>query len=61
MVNFEMKMMYFVQKLEDKFKNLKDTYYNKLNAKSMEMQYQPKVVVDEEDEDDFDMEWIFKT
>ena len=56
MVNFEMKMMYFVQKLEDKFKNLKDTYYNKLNAKSMEMQYQPKVVVDEEDEDDFDME-----
>jgi len=37
MVNFEMKMMYFVQKLEDKFKNLKDTYYNKLNAKSMEM------------------------
>jgi hypothetical protein len=51
-----MKMMYFVQKLEDKFKNLKDTYYNKLNAKSMEMQYQPKVVVDEEDEDDFDME-----
>lgn len=56
MVSFEMKMMFFIQKLEDQYKSVKDSFYGKMSQRTMEMQYQPKVVVDEEDEDDFDME-----
>jgi len=56
MVTFEMKMMFFVQKLEDKFKNLKENFRASLDTRAMEFHFQPRVVVDEEDDDDFDMD-----
>ena len=56
MVTFEMKVMYFVQKLEGKYSKLKDQFTTKMNSRTMEMQYQPRVVVDEDDESDYDMD-----
>jgi len=44
-----MRMMFFIQKLEDKFKSLQDAFYGK-----MDMQYQPRVVVDEDNDDELD-------
>ena len=56
MVSFEMKVQYFVEKLETKFgKQLKDVFSNKLQSKSD--LYQPRVVVDEEEESDGDMDY----
>ena len=49
MVNFEMKMIFFMQRLEDKYNNLKHDFRKDM----LDEQYQPRVVVDEElDEDD---------
>ena len=49
--SFGVKILFLIQKLEDKFKALKDTFHSKLD-----MQYQPRVVVDEDDEDEADFE-----
>ena len=49
MVSFDMRMMELISKLEDKYKNLKDIFYQKLDT-----QYQPRVVVDEDNDDELD-------
>ena len=49
MVSFDMRMMALISKLEDKYKNLQDVFYQK-----MDMQYQPRVVVDEDNDDELD-------
>ena len=51
MVTFEHKLMYFIQRLEETYKPLKDIFYSK-----QEMQFQPRVVVDEDNDDDYDMD-----
>ena len=56
MVTFEMKVLYFVQKLEVKYSKLKDIFSNKMNDRSIGMGYTPRVVVDEGDESDYDMD-----
>lgn len=56
MVTFEMKMMFFTQKLEDKFNGLKENFRASLDTRAMEFHFQPRVVVDEEDDDEFDMD-----
>ena len=42
--------------MEDKYKGLKDQFYSKMNARTNEMLYTPRVVVDEDDDDEFDMD-----
>lgn len=56
MVTFEMKVLFFVQKLETKFSKLKDTFANKMNERSIGMAYTPRVVLDEGDDSDYDMD-----
>jgi hypothetical protein len=57
MVNFEMRVMYFIGKLENKYKNLKDAWVKKmLHPTGDDLKYQPRVVVDEDDDDEFDMD-----
>jgi len=57
MVSFEMRVMYFIGKLEGKYKNLKDAFVKKmLHPTGDDLRYQPRVVVDEDDDDDFDMD-----
>lgn len=53
MVTFEHKLMHFVQKLDEyqKQHNLKENFYSR-----QEMQFQPRVVVDEDNDDDYDMD-----
>lgn len=54
---FETKMMFFIQKLEDKFTKLKDDWHIKAsNPNSDDLKYQPRIVVDEDDDDDFEMD-----
>ena len=57
MVSFEMKVLFFIQKLDAKFgKQLKDTFVTKMNSRTIDMQYLPRVVIDEEDESYYDMD-----
>lgn len=51
LVTFELRMMFFIQKLEDKFKNLKENFKAQLDTRAIEFHYQPRVVVDEDDDD----------
>lgn len=54
---FETKMMYFIQRLENKFMKLKDDWHIKQsNPNADDLKYQPRIVVDEEDDDDYDMD-----
>jgi hypothetical protein len=56
MVTFEMKVLFFVQKFDAKYGKLKDQFVTKMNSRTMDMQYQPRVVIDEDDESDYDMD-----
>ncbi len=56
MVSFELKMMFFIQKLEDKYKGLKSTFISNMDKRTMSEQYQPRVVVDEDEDDDMDVD-----
>lgn len=56
MVTFEMKVIYFVQKFEAKFPKLKDSFASKMNERSIQMAYTPRLVLDEGDESDYDMD-----
>jgi predicted house-cleaning noncanonical NTP pyrophosphatase (MazG superfamily) len=55
MVTFEMKVAYFIQKLDAKYGKLKDQFTTKMNSRTMDMQYQPRVVVDEDESDNDDL------
>lgn len=56
MPTFEIKMMNFIQAFETTHKKLKEQFITKVEEKRREMNYQPCVVVDEDEDDDFDME-----
>jgi hypothetical protein len=56
MVTFEMKVLYFIHKFDAKYSKLKDTFTNKMNDRSIGMAYTPRVVVDEGDDSDYDMD-----
>lgn len=43
-----------MKKLEDKYGNLVDGFVDSLKKKNKEMNYQPKIVVDDEGDDDDD-------
>ena len=52
-LNFENKVEKIIEKLAI-FKSIEDVFAAKMNTRTMEMQYQPRVVVDEDDESDYD-------
>jgi hypothetical protein len=57
LVSFELKVVYFLKKFELKFKNQKETFYRRMNIpQGDDLKYQPRVVVDEDDDDDFGMD-----
>jgi hypothetical protein len=57
LVNFELKMQFFLQAMDEKYKKQKDEFHTKMNDPSGEdLKYQPRIVVDEDDDDDFDMD-----
>lgn len=56
MPTFEIKMMHFLQALENTHKKLKEVFIVKVDERTMQMTYQPCVVVDEDEDDDFDMD-----
>jgi hypothetical protein len=57
MVSFEMKLMFFTQKLEAKYKTIRDNFVKKmLHPQGDDLKYQPRVVVDEDEDDEMDMD-----
>ena len=56
MVSFELKMMFFIQRLEDKYKGLKSNFISNMDKRTMSEQYQPRVVVDEDEDYDMDVD-----
>jgi hypothetical protein len=52
-LNFENKVEKIVERLGI-FKSIEDVFAAKMNTRTMEMGYQPRVVVDEDDESDYD-------
>jgi hypothetical protein len=54
LVSFEIKVEFLLKKMEAKFKGLKNAWVKKMNHPTGDdLRYQPRVVVDEDDEDDF--------
>jgi hypothetical protein len=49
-----LKLAFIIKKLEDKYGNLVDSFVDTLKKKNKEMNYQPKVVIDDEGDDDYD-------
>lgn len=50
--NFEARILFLLNKLENKFADAKTSFEKKVNINNAEnMKYQPRVVVDEDDED----------
>lgn len=49
-------MMFFIQRLEDKYKGLKSNFISNMDKRTMSEQYQPRVVVDEDEDDDMDVD-----
>ena len=56
MPTFEIKMMHFLQALENTHKKLKEVFTQKVDERTMQMTYQPCVVVDEDEDEDYDMD-----
>jgi len=57
LVNFELKMQFFLQAMDEKYKKIKDDFHTRMNDPSGEdLKYQPRIVVDEDDDEDFDMD-----
>lgn len=56
MPTFEIKMMHFIQAFENVHKKQKEVFTSKVDERTMAMSYQPCVVVDEDEDDDFDMD-----
>ena len=56
MPTFEIKMMHFLQALENTHKKLKEVFTHKIDERTLTMTYQPCVVVDEDEDDDFEMD-----
>ena len=57
MVSFEMKVMFFVQRMEGKYKSLADAWAKKMmHPEGDDLNYRPRVVLDEDDDEDFDMD-----
>jgi hypothetical protein len=57
MVTFEMKVQYFVQKLDAKYKNLKDIFSTGLTKNTETKDYRPRIVVDEDSASEGDMDY----
>lgn len=57
MVTFEMKVQYFVQKLDVKYKNLKDIFSTGLTKNTETKDYRPRIVVDEDSASEGDMDY----
>ena len=49
-------MMFFIQAFENVHNKLKEEFATKNDTRTQEMGYQPCVVVDEDEDDDFDMD-----
>ena len=55
MVTFEMKVQYFIQKLDQKFGKQKQGFSDKLAQKAQDAQYVPRIIVDEDEYSDDEM------
>lgn len=54
---FELKMQFFLSAMDEKYKKIKDDFHTRMNDPSGEdLKYQPRIVVDEDDDEDFDMD-----
>ena len=53
----ETQLMYFIQALEDKFKDKVHEFKGRTDQRTNEMNYQPNIVLDEGEDDDDDLEW----
>ena len=53
-VAFEMRMIYFIQRLENKFKSLSQIFKQKTEQRTIDFQYQGRIVIDEDDDADYD-------
>lgn len=55
---FTTRMMFFINKLEAKFSKQRDERHARMNNQTQEElnRYQPRIVVDEDDDDDYDMD-----
>lgn len=54
----EAKLHFLIKKLEDKFGGLVDQFVESLKKKNKEMNYQPKVIIDDDGEgDEYDDNW----
>ena len=54
----DQKLTFIIKKLEAKYGNLVEPFVESLKKKNKEMNYQPRVVLDDEGEDeDYDEEW----
>jgi len=57
MVSFEMKVLFFIQRLDAKYKGLKDAWTKKMmHPEGDDLNYRPRVVLDEDDDEDYDMD-----
>jgi len=54
MPTFEIKMMHFLQALENTHKKLKEVFAQNVDERTMSQTYQPCVVVDEDEDDEYD-------
>lgn len=50
--NIEQKLTFIMEKLEEKYEDLVEGFMDQMNKKHKEMNYQPRMVVDDEGEDD---------